>query len=104
LDDFGTGFSSLEHIKLFPISVLKIDKSFIASYDKDEKDTRLLTALLNFAYGFNVTSVAEGIETLEQAEFCTVRHCNLLQGYFFSRPLEASEFEARFITPLVTKL
>lgn len=104
LDDFGTGFSSLEHIKLFPISVLKIDKSFIASYDKDEKDTRLLAALLNFAYGFNVISVAEGVETLEQAEFCTARNCNILQGYLFSRPLEAMDFEAKFITPLLTKL
>lgn len=104
LDDFGTGFSSLEHIKLFPISVLKIDKSFIASYDKDEKDTRLLAALLNFAYGFNVISVAEGVETLEQAEFCTARNCNILQGYSFSRPLEAMDFEAKFITPLLTKL
>ena len=103
LDDFGTGFSSLEHIKLFPISVLKIDKSFIASYDKDEKDTRLLAALLNFAYGFNVTAVAEGIETVEQAEFCTERHCNVLQGYLFSRPIEASEFEAKYITPLLPK-
>lgn len=104
LDDFGTGFSSLEHIKLFPISVLKIDKSFIASYDKDEKDTRLLAALLNFAYGFNVISVAEGVETLEQAEFCTARNCNILQGYLFSRPLEAMDFESKFITPLLTKL
>ncbi|MCL1089192.1 EAL domain-containing protein [Shewanella profunda] len=104
LDDFGTGFSSLEHIKLFPISVLKIDKSFVASYDKDEKDTRLLAALLNFAYGFDVISVAEGVETLEQAEFCTARNCNVLQGYLFSRPLEAMDFEAKFITPLLTEL
>lgn len=83
---------------------MKIDKSFIASYDKDEKDTRLLAALLNFAYGFNVISVAEGVETLEQAEFCTARNCNILQGYLFSRPLEAIDFEAKFITPLLTKL
>ncbi|MGI1935726.1 putative bifunctional diguanylate cyclase/phosphodiesterase [Shewanella oncorhynchi] len=101
LDDFGTGFSSLEHIKLFPISVLKIDKSFVASYDKDEKDTRLLAALLNFAHGFNVISVAEGVETIEQAEFCTSRHCTVLQGYLFSRPLDATEFEAKYILPLL---
>lgn len=103
LDDFGTGFSSLEHIKLFPISVLKIDKSFVASYDKDEKDTRLLAALLNFAYGFNVISVAEGVETFEQAEFCTARHCTVLQGYLFSRPLDAAAFEAKYILPLLTQ-
>ncbi|MBW3526004.1 GGDEF domain-containing response regulator [Shewanella sp. NKUCC05_KAH] len=101
LDDFGTGFSSLEHIKLFPISVLKIDKSFVASYDKDDKDTRLLAALLNFAHGFNVISVAEGVETIEQAEFCTSRHCTVLQGYLFSRPLDATEFEAKYILPLL---
>ena len=102
LDDFGTGFSSLAHIKLFPISVLKIDKSFIASYDKDEKDTRLLTALFNFAHGFNVTSVAEGVETMKQAEFCTSRHCTVLQGYLFSPPLDAMTFEAKYILPLLT--
>ena len=102
LDDFGTGFSSLEHIKLFPISVLKIDKSFIASYDKDEKDTRLLTALFNFAHGFNVISVAEGVETMQQAEFCTSRHCTVLQGYLFSPPLDAMTFEAKYILPLLT--
>lgn len=102
LDDFGTGFSSFEHIKLFPISVLKIDKSFVASYDKDDKDTRLLAALLNFAHGFNVISVAEGVETIEQAEFCTSRHCTVLQGYLFSRPLDATEFEAKYILPLLT--
>ncbi|MCU8055183.1 MULTISPECIES: putative bifunctional diguanylate cyclase/phosphodiesterase [unclassified Shewanella] len=102
LDDFGTGFSSLEHIKLFPISVLKIDKSFVASYDKDDKDTCLLAALLNFAHGFNVISVAEGVETIEQAEFCTSRHCTVLQGYLFSRPLDATEFEAKYILPLLT--
>ncbi|QYJ79250.1 putative bifunctional diguanylate cyclase/phosphodiesterase [Shewanella acanthi] len=101
LDDFGTGFSTLEHLKHFPISILKIDKSFIASYDHDEKDTRLLAALLNFAQGFNVMAVAEGIETLEQANFCTERSCNVLQGYFFSRPIDASEFEAKFILPLL---
>ncbi|MGL4712782.1 MAG: putative bifunctional diguanylate cyclase/phosphodiesterase [Shewanella sp.] len=101
LDNFGTGFSSLEHIKLFPINVLKIDKSFVASYDKGDKDTRLLAALLHFAHGFNVTSVAEGVETIEQAEFCTARHCTVLQGYLFSRPLDAAGFKAKYILPLL---
>ena len=99
LDDFGTGFSSLEHIKLFPISVLKIDRSFVASFDRDEKDTRLLAALLNFAHGFDVISVAEGVETLAQAQFCASRHCNILQGYLFSKPLDEKEFADKYILP-----
>ncbi|MCE9787634.1 putative bifunctional diguanylate cyclase/phosphodiesterase [Shewanella chilikensis] len=103
LDDFGTGFSSLEHIKYFPINVLKIDKSFVASVEQDERGKRLLSALINFANGFNVVSVAEGIETEAQAQFCRERGCNLLQGYLYCRPLRPEDFEAQHILPLLAE-
>ncbi|MBO2614743.1 putative bifunctional diguanylate cyclase/phosphodiesterase [Shewanella algae] len=103
LDDFGTGFSSLEHIKYFPINVLKIDKSFVASVEQDERGKRLLSALINFANGFNVVSVAEGIETEAQAQFCRERGCNLLQGYLYCRPIRPEDFEAQQILPLLTE-
>ncbi|AXQ16611.1 diguanylate cyclase [Shewanella algae] len=103
LDDFGTGFSSLEHIKYFPINVLKIDKSFVASVEQDERGKRLLSALINFANGFNVVSVAEGIETEAQAQFCRERGCNLLQGYLYCRPIQPQDFETLHILPLLAE-
>ncbi|QWL05425.1 putative bifunctional diguanylate cyclase/phosphodiesterase [Shewanella indica] len=103
LDDFGTGFSSLEHIKYFPINVLKIDKSFVASVEQDERGKRLLSALINFANGFNVVSVAEGIETEAQAQFCRERGCNLLQGYLYCRPIRPTDFEVQHILPLLAE-
>ncbi|MFQ6371567.1 putative bifunctional diguanylate cyclase/phosphodiesterase [Shewanella sp. YIC-542] len=101
LDDFGTGFSSLEHIKDFPISVLKIDKSFTAGIEEDEKARRLLVALINFAHGFDVLSVAEGVETDLQAQFCRDHGCQLLQGYLYGRPVPAADFTRDYIAPLL---
>ncbi|QSX40383.1 putative bifunctional diguanylate cyclase/phosphodiesterase [Shewanella cyperi] len=103
LDDFGTGFSSLEHLRHFPIQVLKIDKSFVATVGKDDKGCRLLSALINFARGFDVIAVAEGIETEEQAKFCRDRGCDLLQGYLYSKPLTVEEFEQNLIRPLLSQ-
>ncbi|QSX33330.1 EAL domain-containing protein [Shewanella avicenniae] len=99
LDDFGTGFSSLEHIKDFPIQVLKMDKSFVLPLEQCERSRRLLSALLNFAKGLNVIAVAEGVETAQHAEFCRAHGCDILQGYYFCKPLPAAEFERQFILP-----
>ncbi|QYK04781.1 EAL domain-containing response regulator [Shewanella zhangzhouensis] len=103
LDDFGTGYSSLEHLMHFPIQVIKIDKSLVATVPQDEKGCRLLTALLNFAQGFGMVSVAEGIETQEQADFCMDHGCNLLQGYLLGKPVDARTFETQFLLPTLTK-
>jgi diguanylate cyclase len=98
LDDFGTGYSSLDHLKLFPISVLKIDKGFVSAIGGELKGERLLVAMIAFARALGMKIVAEGVETNEQAEFCRLHGCHLLQGYYFSRPIPAHEFEARFLT------
>jgi diguanylate cyclase (GGDEF)-like protein len=97
LDDFGTGYSSLEHLKLFPISVLKIDKGFVSAIGSDAKGERLLVAIIAFAKALEMKVVAEGVETRAQADFCTKNGCDLLQGYHFSYPVSADEFEATFL-------
>jgi diguanylate cyclase len=97
LDDFGTGYSSLDHLKLFPISILKIDKSFVSAVGEGGKSERLFLAIIAFAKALNMHIVVEGVETQEQAEYCAAHECDLLQGYFYSKPIPAKEFEATFL-------
>jgi diguanylate cyclase len=98
LDDFGTGFSSFEHLKLFPIHNLKIDRSFVSGIGDDIEPERLLAAMISFARTLELTVTAEGVETVEQAEFCKNKGADVLQGYYFARPLSASDFELNFLT------
>jgi diguanylate cyclase len=97
LDDFGTGYSSLDHLKLFPIGILKIDKSFVSAVGEGGKSERLFLAIIAFAKALNMHIVVEGVETQEQAEYCIAHQCDLLQGYFYSKPIPAVEFEAAFL-------
>jgi diguanylate cyclase len=97
LDDFGTGYSSLDHLKLFPISILKIDKGFVSAVGEGGKSERLFLAIIAFAKALNMSIVVEGVETQEQAEYCILQGCDLLQGYYYSKPIPASEFEAIFL-------
>lgn len=97
LDDFGTGYSSLDHLKLFPISILKIDKGFVSAVGEGGKSEKLFVAIIAFAKALNMQIVVEGVETQTQAEFCTQQGCDLLQGYFYSKPIPAQEFEAVFL-------
>nr|WP_315493411.1 EAL domain-containing protein [uncultured Rhodoferax sp.] len=97
LDDFGTGYSSLDHLKLFPISILKIDKGFVSAVGEGGKSEKLFVAIIAFAKALNMQIVVEGVETQAQAAFCTEQSCDLLQGYFYSKPLPAHEFEATFL-------
>ncbi len=97
LDDFGTGYSSLEHLKLFPISVLKIDQGFVAAVGEGKKGEQLLIAIIALAKALDMKVVAEGVETKEQAEFCIRHGCDLLQGYYYSRPISTDDFEVAFL-------
>lgn len=99
LDDFGTGYSSIQHLKAFPIDVLKIDKEFVSSIGRDASHEKLLTAIIKFAKALDLIVVAEGIETRDQAHFCHEAGCDMLQGYFYSRPIPAADFEAQFLLP-----
>jgi len=94
VDDFGTGYSSLSYLKKFPLSVLKIDKTFVDGIPKEEEDISIATAILNLAHSLNMNVVAEGVETLEQLEYLKNLKCNFAQGYYISRPVPIKELEA----------
>lgn len=91
IDDFGTGHSSLSYLKRFPIHALKIDRSFVRDIPQDSNDVAITAAVLAMAQKLNVEVVAEGIETKPQAEFLRENHCQLGQGYLFSRPIPEAE-------------
>ncbi|MFT7475059.1 MAG: diguanylate cyclase (GGDEF)-like protein/PAS domain S-box-containing protein [Verrucomicrobiales bacterium] len=96
LDDFGTGFSSLAYLKRFPISFLKIDRSFVDGLGTDENDSAIVRATIALAHGLNLLVVAEGVETKDQLERLAELSCDLVQGYLFSKPIDPTEFD-RFL-------
>ena len=96
MDDFGSGYSSLSMLSKMPIDALKLDIQFIRSAFKEQKDTRLLEAMIGLAKSFEVPTVAEGVETQEQFTELKAMGCDIIQGYYFSRPLPADEFEGFF--------
>ncbi len=87
LDDFGTGYSSLKYLKEFPLSVIKVDKSFVDDIGVNSNNEALIETILRMAQSLDMYCVAEGIETLEQVEFFKQHECHFLQGYYFSRPV-----------------
>ncbi|MBV8658557.1 MAG: EAL domain-containing protein [Burkholderiales bacterium] len=93
VDDFGTGFSSLSYLKRFPFSVVKIDRSFIADVISSTEDAAIVRAIIAMAHQLNMKVVAEGVETLAQLNFLRDKGCDEMQGYFFSPPVPAAEFE-----------
>ena len=92
LDDFGAGYSSLSHVKSFPIDVLKIDRGLIADLDEDNPDTAIVEAVLQMSRALAVQVVAEGAETAFQVATLRDLDCELVQGYFFARPMPSAEF------------
>ncbi len=97
LDDFGTGYSSLSYLRRFPISRVKIDQSFVARIPDDPDDLAVTAAIIAMAHHLLLSVVGEGVESLAQAQSLTELGCDELQGYLFSRPLSASDFE-RYLT------
>jgi len=93
IDDFGTGFSSLSYIMKFAADILKIDKSFISNLATSSSNTAITIAIINMAHSLNLKVIAEGVETNEQLEFLKLQNCNEMQGYLFSKPVPAVEFE-----------
>jgi diguanylate cyclase (GGDEF)-like protein/PAS domain S-box-containing protein len=92
IDDFGIGFSSLSHLKQFPIDIIKIDRSFIQDIPGDEADEAITAAIIAMGKSMKITVVAEGVENSKQLEFLSNLDCEEIQGYFFSKPLPADEF------------
>ena len=97
MDDFGTGYSSLNSLSTLPIDVLKMDMSFLKTAFQKSKDTRILEFIVDIANYLSVPVIAEGVETLEQLEALKELGCDLVQGYYFSKPIPANEFE-KFLT------
>ncbi len=93
IDDFGTGYSSLSILQNMPIDIIKIDKTFIDKIDFDKKGNNLVDYIILIAKKLNLKTVAEGIENEEQAKYLKEIDCDLLQGYYYSKPLESSQYE-----------
>jgi len=93
MDDFGSGYSSLNTISTLPIDVLKMDMKFIQNIEENNRDFRLIELILDIAKYLNVPVVAEGVETEHQLRLLRDAGCDFVQGYYFSRPLPAADFE-----------
>ncbi|MDK9723424.1 MAG: EAL domain-containing protein [Sterolibacteriaceae bacterium MAG5] len=94
IDDFGTGYSSLSYLSRFPITTLKIDRAFITDVQSNPHTAEIARAIIGLSRGLNLEVVAEGAEVKEQVEFLQAHGCELVQGFYYSRPLPAEEFAA----------
>ncbi len=94
IDDFGTGYSSLSYLKRLPIDILKIDQSFVRGVTSDLDDASIVIAIITLAHALGIQTIAEGVETREQAQFLRKHGCEAMQGFFFSKPAEADAVAA----------
>ncbi len=98
MDDFGSGYSSLNMLSSMPIDVLKMDMAFIRNIERNERDFHLVELILDIARYLKVPVVAEGVETEKQLQLLKKAGCALVQGYYFSRPLPADQFEKQILS------
>ena len=94
LDDFGTGYSSLHHLQCLPFDELKVDQSFVGSMTEKRESRKIVSAVVGLGQSLGLTTVAEGVETQEQAEMLLWLGCELVQGYLYGRPIPAEELAA----------
>jgi EAL domain-containing protein (putative c-di-GMP-specific phosphodiesterase class I) len=92
LDDFGTGYSSLSYLKRFPIHMLKIDRSFVSEILSDAQTASITEAIITMAHVLGLRVVAEGVERAGEVELLTRWKCDVIQGYYYSRPVTAEQF------------
>ncbi|MHC6645400.1 sensor domain-containing protein [Alteromonas sp. HB246098] len=96
IDDFGTGYSSLSYLKHFPVTHLKIDRSFLEGAPENEYDSALMEAIVNVGHKLNLKIVVEGVETESQSDYCKSLNVEFVQGYLYSRPVSADTIESLY--------
>jgi EAL domain-containing protein (putative c-di-GMP-specific phosphodiesterase class I) len=94
IDDFGKGYSSLSYLKRLPMDLLKIDRSFVAGFGQDPRDTTIAESIVSLAHALGLQVIGEGVENAEQLERLRSMGCDLAQGYHIARPLPAEEVES----------
>ena len=92
LDDFGTGYSGLSYLQNFPFDILKIDRQFVRNIRSNNKFTAIILAIINLADTLDMQTITEGVENKEEIEFLKKNNCDIVQGYFFSPPVDADSF------------
>ncbi len=102
VDDFGTGYCSLNYLKRFPLDTLKVDRAFVNDITADTDDAAIVRAIIGLGHNLDLKIVAEGVETLEQLEFLRATGCDLVQGYLMSRAIEARAFAQLLRAPART--
>ena len=94
IDDFGTGFSSLGHLRHFPVDMIKVDRSFIQGMEEETKDAAIAANLVTLAHALGVLAIAEGIESDGQLSSLRDLGCDLAQGFLFARPMPAAQVQS----------
>lgn len=97
MDDFGSGYSSLNMLKEIKVDVLKIDMAFVRKSTNDERGRKILKMIINLSKQLGMPVISEGVETADQVRFLTDIGCDVFQGYYFAKPMEVSEFEERYM-------
>ena len=100
MDDFGSGYSSLNVLKDMTVDVLKIDMLFLSN-DTNSRSNIIIKSVIDMAKALNLETIAEGVETIEQVEFLTNSGCDSIQGYFYSKPLSVDQYELLLENPKI---
>ena len=95
MDDFGSGYSSLNMLKNVPVQTIKLDWRFVDDLEENSKAGNIISSVVRMAHGLGMRVISEGVETRQQADFLKNLGCDLMQGYYFAKPLPINEFEQK---------
>jgi len=101
MDDFGSGYSSLNMLKDMPVDLLKIDMIFLRKSSDAQRSRTILQTIVDLSLQLGIPSITEGVETAEQLSMLTAMGCRLFQGYYFDKPLPVEEFQEKYCRPLI---